>query len=284
MKTVLLKGLTWVLILGAIVVTTFMIVSGSLAIFGFWHDEWSGWNSSWEVSDGVCNIAVVPVHGEILAYENQYGTVNDDSEMTSPEDVRGAMNLAEGDGLIQGVLLAIDSLGGSGAGGDAIRERLEDSFLPTAAIIGDAGTSAGYLIALGADSIIASPFSDVGSIGITMSYLDYTLQNESEGVSYVSLASAPYKDYMNPDKPLTAEERKLLERDLKVWHDYFVGVVKEKRNLSEEAAAKLADGSSMPGALALEAGLVDALGDRRTAREWFAQELGIPASDVIFCE
>jgi ClpP class serine protease len=51
-----------------------------------------------------------------------------------------------------------------------------------------------------------------------------------------------------------------------------------------EAVEVLADGSSMSGARALDAGLVDAIGDQQTAREWFANELGMNPEDVIFCE
>lgn len=284
MKMILLKGLKWVLILAGVAGTVLAVVWGSLTIYGIWHDEWSGYNASWEVSDGYCNIAVIPVHGSILAYENEYGTMNDDSEMTSPEDIRTLLNMAEYDPMIEGVLLTVDSTGGSGAGGDAIRERLEESPLPSVALVGDYGTSASYLASLGADAIIASPFSDVGSIGVTMSYLENTAQNDGAGLRFIPLASAPYKDYMNPDKPLTAEERKLLERDLKLYHEYFVGVVAEKRELPVETVAKLADGSSMPGTLALENKLIDALGNRTTAREWFAKELGMLPQDVIFCE
>lgn len=139
-------------------------------------------------------------------------------------------------------------------------------------------------MATGADTIIASPFSDVGSIGVTMSYLDYTQQNRAEGIEFVSLSSAKFKDYGSPDKIMTAEERSLLERDLKIYHDEFVKQVAENRDMSLEDVEKLADGSTMPGSLALEAGLIDSLGDRETVREWFAQELGLDSEEVVFCQ
>jgi protease-4 len=109
-------------------------------------------------------------------------------------------------------------------------------------------------------------------------------RTQKEGLRFVSLSSGKYKDYGNPDKPLTAEERALLERDLKIYHDQFIKEVSENRNLPIEDVAKLADGSSMPGELALHNKLIDALGDQETARAWFAEQLGISNEEVIFCE
>ena len=76
----------------------------------------------------------------------------------------------------------------------------------------------------------------------------------------------------------------MLERDLKIYHEQFVKEVAENRNLPIEQIAKLADGSSMPGSLALENKLVDALGDQETARVWLAEQLKIKPEEVMFCE
>ena len=100
----------------------------------------------------------------------------------------------------------------------------------------------------------------------------------------MSLASGKYKDYGNPDKPLTADERVLLERDLKIYHDQFIKEVAENRNLSVEDISKLADGSSMPGELALQNKLIDATGNQETARAWLAEQLGMGDEEIIFCE
>ena len=60
--------------------------------------------------------------------------------------------------------------------------------------------------------------------------------------------------------------------------------VSENRNLPIEDVAKLADGSSMPGELALKNKLIDAIGDQETARAWFAGEFGVSSEEIIFCE
>ena len=253
--------------------------------YGAWHDEWSGYNASWEVSDGVCNIAVASVNGDITTMGGAATTEGEeDSLITNADDVLALLRSAEADPNILGVIVNIDSLGGAPVASELIANALKNLSLPTVALIREFGTSGGYLAATGADTIIASPLSDVGSIGVTLSYLENWEKNAKEGLRFVSLSSGKYKDYGNPDKPLTAEERALLERDLKIYHDQFIKEVSENRNLPIEDVAKLADGSSMPGELALQNKLIDALGDQETARAWFAGELGLSDGEIIFCE
>jgi protease-4 len=275
--------ITIICIIGGLILTW-----GGLRIYGTWHDDWSGYTASTMISDGWCNVAVAPVVGDIIAYagadKDGYSTESDLPVSTNPDDFSYFLRQAEADPYVLGVLVRIDSSGGSPVGGEVIANALRRSILPSVALLGDVAASSGYLVASGANTVIASPFSDVGSIGITMSYLENTRQNERDGLSFVSLSSGQFKDYMSPDKPLTTEERVLLERDLDIWHTYFVELVSENRGLPLEHVAALADGSSMPGSLALENGLVDTLGDQETARAWFAQELGLTPAEIVFCE
>jgi protease-4 len=76
----------------------------------------------------------------------------------------------------------------------------------------------------------------------------------------------------------------LAERDLALWKQVFVGEVAENRHLSIEQVEKLADGSTLPGELALTVGLIDSIGDQDSARSWFAKNLGVGEEKVVFCE
>lgn len=262
----------------------FLIVAG-ITYYGAWYDEWSGYNAGLSISDGYCNIAVIPIQGSIVEYPNilEDGSGYPVPPSTNPDDVIARIESAELDPYVTGIMLTIDSYGGMPAASEAIANRLKTSTLPVVALIRSYGTSAAYHIATGADTIIASPFSDVGSIGVTMSYLSYAKQNEQEGITYEQLASAPFKNYGDPDKALTDEERALFQRDLDILHDEFVKQVAENRGMSVEEVEVLADGSSVPGRLALEKKLVDALGDAATAKKWLAENLGIAEEDVAFC-
>ncbi len=255
-----------------------------LILFGDWHDEWSGYNGSAYIGDGYCNIAVLPVEGEIHTYGVIYDDFGNELTSTNMSDAVSFLSRAEAEPGILGVMALIDSSGGSAVAGEAIANELKKSVMPNVAFIAESGNSAAYLIATGADTIIASPFSDVGGIGVTMSYLNYSRQNQEQGIDYVELTSAKFKDYTSSDKPLTDEERTLLERDLSVWHDEFVNQVAQNRSLPVQDVAKLADGSSLPGKLALENKLIDQLGNKETVRAWFAQKLNIATEDIVFCE
>ena len=282
MRTIKREILTIVLWSVAIV----LVFMFGLWIWGAWHDDWSGYNASLTISDGVCNIAVVPIIGDIIPYAltDQDESGSESHSYTNSDDVLFTLRMAEDDQNIKGILVRIDSSGGSPVASEIISNGFKRSLLPVVALIREIGTSGAYLAATGANTIIASPFSDIGSIGITMSYLENTAKNAKDGLQYIPLASAQFKDYGDPDKPLTYAERILLERDLKIYHEQFVKEVAENRNLPIEQVAKLADGSSMPGSLALKNKLIDTLGDQETARAWFAERLGMKTEEVIFCE
>ncbi|PIR83677.1 hypothetical protein COU18_03285 [Candidatus Kaiserbacteria bacterium CG10_big_fil_rev_8_21_14_0_10_51_14] len=276
----------------ALGIVSLAVFWAGLWMWGNWNDEWSGFNAQFTVSDGYCNIAVVPIVGDISTLPDPNAASESDSAapdaysypVANVDDILYKLRLAEYDPSVEGILIRIDSPGGTPVASEVLADAIKGLSLPTAALIREYGTSGGYLAATGADTIFASPLSDVGSIGITMSYIENVAKNTKEGLRYVPLASAPYKDSGDPNKPLTTAERALFERDLKIYHDVFVKKVAENRGLTTEDVERLADGSSMPGELALENKLIDALGNQDSTRAWFAQQLEIPASDVVFCE
>lgn len=256
----------------------------ALNIWGSWHDEWSGynWNTQWAISDGWCNIAVLPIEGDITT--ERIPEEGSEYPMTNVDEVAQFMMRVEDDPNILATLVRIDSYGGYPVASEIASNAVKKSGKPTVSLIREAAISGGYMVASAANNIIASAMSDVGGIGVTMSYVGNWEKNTTDGLTFVPLASAPFKDYGNPEKPLTEAERAILERDLKLGHEHFVKMVAENRNLPVEEVAALADGSSMPGVLALENKLIDQLGDQDTARSWFASELKIPFEDVLFCE
>lgn len=238
------------------------------------------WYSESIVSDGSCNIAVFPVEGVILPY----ASYDEYSLVTTPGMVRDFLSNAESDPFIEGVLFEINSPGGAPVASEQISDLISELTIPSLSLVGDMAASGAYLVAASADAVIASPMSDVGSIGVTMSYVENSIQNEEDGLTFVELTSAKYKESGNPNKALTDEERQKFQNDLDIVHDEFVKKIAEVRNKSILEIANLADGSTMPGIKALEAGLIDGLGGRQVAKEIFAKKLGLATSDVSFCE
>lgn len=232
------------------------------------------------VSDGSCNIAVLPIEGVIMPFNG----FEDYPLVVTPGLVRDFVTKAEDDVNIKGLLLEINSPGGTPVAAEQISNYINDSSLPTIGLIGDVGASGAYLVAASTDTVIASAMSDVGSIGVTMSYLENTAKNEEEGISFVELTSGKFKEAGNPNRELSEEERARFEADLKIVHDEFVRQIATLRNKPVDEIQALADGSSMPGIKALEMGLIDQIGNRTTAKEAFSAKLGLGVEEIVFCE
>ncbi|MBP9669585.1 MAG: S49 family peptidase [Candidatus Pacebacteria bacterium] len=267
-------------------VAAIIVFKLALNMYGVWSDARSFPYSPW-FSDGACNVAVVPLSGDIL-FGNPYAALAPTDETTGTalpytdaDFVVSVLRNAEQDPNVAAVMLQVDSYGGTPVASEVILDAMNELTKPSVALIREVGTSGAYMAAMGADTIIASPFSDVGSIGITSSYLQASGQNEREGLEFVSLSSGKFKDSGNPNKPLTAEERALFERSMATWHEHFVDLVATSRKMDREKVVRLADGSALPGALALEEGLVDMLGNRATAKAVLTTALGFEA---VMCD
>lgn len=232
------------------------------------------------VGDGTCNVAVLPIEGTILPYLG----ISDEPLIVTPSMINSFMDSVEKEDGIEAVLVEINSPGGTPVAAQRIAERLHSSTLPVVGLIGDMGASGGYMIAAATNYLIASPMSDVGSIGVTMSYVENSKQNEDSGLTYVQLTTGKFKDSGTPERAITDEEREMFQKDLDLVHNEFVNMVATYRNKPVEDIKKLADGSSMVGVRALENGLVDKLGGRAEAKEALAKILGKDVSDISFCE
>ena len=266
------------------IVACLLAFMAALGWYGHWYKAFSGYDQT--VSQGgSCNIAVIPLGGTILSLDDpnssQYGGVNGPS--VSGDTFVHDVHNAENDPNILGILVPIDSGGGDPAASSIMMNALARSSIPSVALIRSMGASGAYMAALGASRIIASQFADVGSIGVTYSYLSTYKKDQQEGITYEQLSSGPFKDTGSPDKPLTDQERALFQRDIKIYKDLFVGLVASMRHLPTSTVETLADGSTWPAQLALQNGLVDEMGDDETARAWFAQKLGMDPQDIVFC-
>ena len=271
MQKTFLQETAGALMRAAVVVVTIIVVIVSV---GALYEVEQG------VSDGVCNIAILPVEGAILPF---YG-IGDFELITTPESVESYLAALEEEEAIEGVLVEINSPGGTPVASARVAERFRYSHLPVVGLVGDVAASGGYLVAAATDYLIASPMSDVGSIGVNMSYVEESAKNEEEGLTYVQLTTGKFKDIGSPNRPITEEERDLLLADLQLVHNEFVDLVAGYRALDVWEVETLADGASMPGARALENGLIDALGSREEARAVFASILNKDVLDITFCE
>jgi protease IV len=220
------------------------------------------------------NVALIRIRGDIVTY-SYYFEEPGDSDITSSEEMVLYIDEINKDSYILALIVEIDSYGGSPVASEEIMNALKGLEKPTIALIREGAASGAYLIATGADRIYASEVSDIGSIGITMSYLDYSEWNKKEGIIYQQLSSGIFKDSGDEDKALTKAEKELFMRDINIMHDIFVRRVAENRNLDIRKVEKLADGSTMLGQAAKDNGLIDEIGNIYDVKDWIKEELGI---------
>jgi len=164
-----------------------------------------------------CNVYGINLHGEVVTYHSPDSYNDSDTLMydqTSADDVTWVVKNAQDNESIKAIVVEIDSYGGSGEAGEEMMRAFKDSKKPVVAFIREVGLSAAYLAATGAQTIFASKISDVGSIGVTASYLQETEKNKKEGLTYVDLSSGKYKDSGNPSRAISTDEKAIIMRDI----------------------------------------------------------------------
>lgn len=224
-----------------------------------------------------CNVSGIELHGMLVTYISE-SDVDEDGfplhDLTASEHIIGRIQAAEDDDEVKAIILEVDSLGGWPVADEEVANALKRAQKPTVTVIRGDAQSAGYYAATGADWIIASLDSSVGSIGVTGSYTDNALKNEKEGLTYNELSSGKFKSTRSEDKPLTDEERTLLMRDINIMHENFIQAIARHRGLEVETVRALADGSSMLGQMALDNGLIDQIGSWHEAEEYLKELIG----------
>jgi protease-4 len=228
-----------------------------------------------------CTVQGILLRGTLTTYQTAYTDDAGNTEDTvASEDIVARVMAADADESIQAILLEVDSFGGVPAAAYEAAAAIHDASKPVIVQIRGAAASAAYWVAAAGDHLIATPVSDIGSIGVTMSYLDSTEHNQSQGYIFQELNSAPFKDYTNPDKPLTESDRALIQRDLDIIHSVFVTAVSEYRGIDEETMRTIADGSSVLGETALALGLIDEVGTDSAVREKLRSLIG---AEPVIC-
>ena len=172
------------------------------------------------------------------------------------------------------LLLHIDSPGGTVGDSQEIHAallRLRAKGCRVVASFGNISASGGVYIGVAAESIVANPGTITGSIGVILRGNDLSKVFERIGIRFDTVKSGVYKDILSPDRPLSPEERALLQELIDSSYGQFVRVVAEGRSLTEDMVRGFADGRVFSGEQAKSLGLVDELGDEDHARRLAAR-------------
>jgi protease-4 len=194
--------------------------------------------------------------------------------------MREEIELALDDEEIAALLLRIDSPGGTVIASEMlyreVRRFKEETKRPVIAQMVGAGASGAYYVAMAADEVRAYPSTITGSIGVIIGGLNLSGLMEKFGVANQTITTGAFKDTGSPLRPMRPEERAQLEGVARDLFASFLDVVQAGRpKLTRERIEQLADGRIYSASQALEAGLIDALGDLPAAVEATKKAAGI---------
>ncbi len=223
-------------------------------------------------------VAVISLNGVINSTPENNIFVEENSSLVALK----ALNQAEDDVTVHGVILKINSPGGT----VGMSQRLYSAVMhlrekkPVIAVLDDIAASGGYYVASAADRIVALDGTMTGSIGVIMSTTDaHELLSNKLGISQNVIKSGKFKDIGSSTRAMTNEERKLLQDMVNDSYQQFKEAItngRVKRNDNYEVAKveltlqnlnRYADGRIFTGRQALKLGFVDSTGGSREAKE-----------------
>ncbi|MFH1805900.1 MAG: signal peptide peptidase SppA [Pseudomonadota bacterium] len=195
-----------------------------------------------------------------------------------------ALEEVEQDNDVVGLIVYINSPGGTMVGGESLFEALRriGETRPVVAEMGTVAASGGYMAAIAADHIVARRGTITGSIGVIFQSMNFIGTLEKLGIEPLTVKSGPLKAAPNPFEDTSDEARDAMQGLIADMFDVFTGMVAERRNLDLAVVQRLADGRVYTGQQAVTNGLIDEIGGRREALRWLHDEAGVaPDLDVV---
>ena len=228
------------------------------------------WQGRTELGGGRKHTAMIDVNGTIAP-----------GGEASAEKVTTALQAAFKDRNTQGVVLRINSPGGSPVQAQTIYDemrRLRKKYpdIPIYAVVEDICASGGYFVAAGADRIYVGKASIVGSIGVLMNGFGFTGLMEKLGVERRLITAGDNKGMLDPFSPLDEKDKQHVQAMMKDIHEQFIGVVREGRGKRLKEAPELFSGLVWTGQKSVDLGLADGIG----SLEFVAREV-VKAEDIV---
>lgn len=192
------------------------------------------------------------------------GTITEDrDQLKMLKDIAGNDN-------VSGVLLYVNSPGGTTTGGEALYEGIRDiaKKKPVVAQFGTVAASAAYIAGLAADHIVSRGNTITGSVGVIVEWPEFVQLLDKVGVKVNTVKSGPLKASPSPFEPLTDGGRKVAEGMVNDGFKWFLSLVETRRGVKSTEIAGLVEGKIFSGREAVELKLVDQIGGEDEAVAW----------------
>ena len=201
-----------------------------------------------------------------------------DGETASADNIVTALKSAFEDEKTEGVILRINSPGGTPVQAGYISDeivRLREKYpdIPLYAVVSDMAASGGYYVAAAADELYASNSSIVGSIGVRMDSFGVVDAMEKLGIESRTLTAGEHKALLDPFSPVDEKAQQHLQAMIDEIHHQFIDAVRKGRGDRLKENNDIYTGLIWTGKEALEYGLIDKIGSASfVAREVIGAE------------
>ena len=230
-------------------------------------------------------IAIVHASGPIHSGKSSRGTGMFDSKSIGSTTMVEMLGKARDDDNVKGVILRIDSPGGSALASEIIWQAVRDlgETKPVYVSVASMAASGGYYVACAGDEVYLSPSSIVGSIGVVGGKIVLGGLYEWAGISIHRRSRGPMGDIFNSVEPFTADQRTMIRESMQIIYDQFIQRVTIGRGSRLTDVSSVAEGRLFTGRQAVKNGMADKLGGVQTAMDDMTDELGLEADgyDVI---
>lgn len=213
-----------------------------------------------------------------LAGEKQIARVTVEGMITEDRDQLKLLKDLADDDSVSGVLLFVNSPGGTTTGGEALYEgiRALAKKKPVVAEFGTIAASAAYIAGLATDHIVSRGNSITGSVGVLIQWPEFVQLLDKVGVKVNEVKSGPLKASPSPFEPLDDASKKVAEDMVGDGFKWFVGLVETRRGVKAADIPGLLEGRIFSGREALQAKLVDEIGGEDEAVKWLKDAKGVP--------
>ena len=232
----------------------------------------------WRIAAVVLAVAAIAAlfwtPGNLKAFESHIARVRIDGLITGDQPTLDLLEKVAASDKVKGVILRIDSPGGTTAGSEAVYEAVRKiaKNKPVVAVMDTVAASGGYITAIAADRIVARGNTITGSIGVIFSFPEVSKLLDTIGVKMEELKSGELKAEPSPYKPVSDKVRAVSMEIVRDGYDWFTGLVAERRALPIERVRELADGRVYTGRQAIIVKLIDELGGEEVAVAWLETE------------
>ncbi len=232
----------------------------------------------WRIAAVVLAVAAIAAlvwpSDNIRSFENHIARVRIDGLITGDQPTLDLLKKVGESDKVKGVIIRIDSPGGTTAGSEAIYEAVRKiaKVKPVVAVMDTVAASGGYITAIAADRIVARGNTITGSIGVIFSFPEVSKLLDTIGVKMEELKSGDMKAEPSPYKPVSDKVRAVSMEMVKDGYDWFTGLVAERRGLDIVRVRELADGRVYTGRQAIAVKLIDQLGGEDVAVDWLQKD------------